>query len=256
MAITTSNSIKVNPNRFLMINVLGKKSDDTTTRKPREKGVVISSTMDGKRNHETTKLPGKKPGHRQMEPTALITRAAKNVPAPARPFMPEALKRGSTFLCAWITGSVGRSSLLPFAEFPLVLRWGYIAFHLGSGRLRGLLVDQGCIVLTATRHTQQAKTEQRQARYAGKQPHGKCRTPRRTKCGCTCSSRRSGDTLQPVSPDFHRLIRLKQRKPNLFGSGGKDEGDRVSWALPNLVVVATDWPPCQKTPNSVQMTIS
>jgi len=47
-----------------MIKVL-KKSDDTITRKPRKKGVVISYTRDGKRNYEMIKLPEEKPDYRQ-----------------------------------------------------------------------------------------------------------------------------------------------------------------------------------------------
>ena len=59
MAITTSNSIKVNPNRFRMINVLEKvKSNDTTTHKSRKERGVVSCTKDGERSYETTKLPG------------------------------------------------------------------------------------------------------------------------------------------------------------------------------------------------------
>jgi hypothetical protein len=90
-----------------MANVLGKGSDDTITRKPRKKGVVISCKMDGKCNHETTKIPEEKPGHRQTELTALIVRAAKTAPILARPFVLHALKRDSPLSVTGFTGCPG-----------------------------------------------------------------------------------------------------------------------------------------------------
>jgi len=75
-----------------MIHVLEKGSDDTITRKPRKKGVVISCKIDGKPNHETTKLPGGNPDHRQMELTAPRVRLAKTAPILLRPFMLHTLK--------------------------------------------------------------------------------------------------------------------------------------------------------------------
>jgi hypothetical protein len=75
-----------------MIHVLEKGSDDTITRKPWKKGRVISCKIDAKSNHETTKLPGEKPDHRQMELTDPRVRPAKTAPILLRPFMLHTLK--------------------------------------------------------------------------------------------------------------------------------------------------------------------
>jgi len=93
-----------------MINVLGKGSDDTITRKPRKKGVAISCKIDGKLNHETTKLPEEKPGHSRTELTSPTARAAKTAPILARPFMLHALKRD--LLLFSVTGCVDPSGVL------------------------------------------------------------------------------------------------------------------------------------------------
>jgi len=93
-----------------MINVLGKGSDDTITRKPRKKDVVISCKMNAKRSHKTTRPPKEKPDHRHMELTALIVRVAKTAPILARPFVLHAWERD--LLPFSVTGCVGCPGIL------------------------------------------------------------------------------------------------------------------------------------------------
>jgi hypothetical protein len=61
-------------------------------------GVVISCTMDGRRDYGISKHPGEKPGHRQTQSGTLVALAAKSAPIPAKSFMLKASKQGSPFL--------------------------------------------------------------------------------------------------------------------------------------------------------------
>jgi hypothetical protein len=72
--------------------------------------------------------------------------------------MLEALKPDS-LPCAWIMGCLGLRTFLGLGVFHLVLRRGHSVFHLGSARLRGLLVELRLIALAAARQSQQAKTQ-------------------------------------------------------------------------------------------------